>query len=78
MWERAAISSTGSTTARIFYVCGDAKAMAKDVRATLVRAYADVKAAFAGGRRAGGRAAGARQALSAGRILILRLHRECR
>jgi sulfite reductase (NADPH) flavoprotein alpha-component len=27
-----------------FYVCGDAKAMAKDMRATLVRAYADVKA----------------------------------
>ena len=26
-----------------FYVCGDAKAMAKDVRASLVAAYADVK-----------------------------------
>ncbi|RDV04343.1 diflavin oxidoreductase [Undibacter mobilis] len=26
-----------------FYVCGDAKAMAKDVRASLVRAYQDVK-----------------------------------
>ena len=30
-----------------FYVCGDAKAMAKDVAPTLVRAYADVKALVA-------------------------------
>jgi sulfite reductase (NADPH) flavoprotein alpha-component len=27
-----------------FYVCGDAKAMARDVRSALVAAYADVKA----------------------------------
>ena len=53
-----------------FYVCGDAKAMAKDVRATLVRAYADVKGAVAGGRRAGGGEPGARQALSAGHLLM--------
>ena len=38
-----------------FYVCGDAKQMAKDVRATLVRAYADVKALAPDARRAGGR-----------------------
>ena len=44
IWEkRARRRSRGSTAARRFYVCGDMNAMAKDVRATLVRAYADVK-----------------------------------
>ena len=37
-----------------FYVCGDAKNMAKDVRATLVRAYADVKALSPEAAEAGG------------------------
>ena len=40
-----------------FYVCGDAKAMAKDVRATLVRAYARREGAVAPeAAEAGGRA----------------------
>jgi len=32
-----------------FYVCGDAKSMAKDVQATLAKAYADVKGLSAEG-----------------------------
>ena len=44
MWERRADLIAWLENGASFYVCGDAKAMAKDVRATLVRAYADMKA----------------------------------
>jgi len=44
MWERRRELIEWLDGGASFYVCGDAKAMAKDVRATLVRAYADVKA----------------------------------
>jgi len=44
IWERRADLVEWLDAGASFYVCGDAKAMAKDVRATLVRAYADVKA----------------------------------
>jgi sulfite reductase (NADPH) flavoprotein alpha-component len=43
IWERRADLVEWLDGGASFYVCGDAKAMAKDVRATLVRAYADVK-----------------------------------
>ncbi|MGQ0751393.1 MAG: diflavin oxidoreductase [Betaproteobacteria bacterium] len=44
MWERRRDLVEWLENGACFYVCGDAHAMAKDVRVTLVRAYADVKA----------------------------------
>ncbi len=43
MWEKRRHLIEWLDGGALFYVCGDAKAMAKDVRSTLVRAYADVK-----------------------------------
>jgi sulfite reductase (NADPH) flavoprotein alpha-component len=44
LWQRRAELIEWLDNGATFYVCGDAKAMAKDVRTALVRAYADVKA----------------------------------
>ena len=44
MWERRRDLIDWLDNGASFYVCGDAKSMAKDVRATLARAYAEVKA----------------------------------
>ena len=43
MWEKRHDLIEWLEGGALFYVCGDAKAMAKDVRSTLVRAYSDVK-----------------------------------
>jgi sulfite reductase (NADPH) flavoprotein alpha-component len=43
IWERRKELVEWLENGAYFYVCGDAKAMAKDVRATLVRGFADVK-----------------------------------
>src|SRR3984957_1060262 len=44
LWDRRRDVVEWLDNGAYFYVCGDAKQMAKDVRGTLVRAYADVKA----------------------------------
>ncbi|HLH90008.1 MAG TPA: flavodoxin domain-containing protein [Xanthobacteraceae bacterium] len=44
LWDRRRDVVEWLENGAYFYVCGDAKQMAKDVRGTLVRAYADVKA----------------------------------
>jgi sulfite reductase (NADPH) flavoprotein alpha-component len=43
LWQRRADLIEWLDGGAYFYVCGDAKAMAKDARVALVRAYADVK-----------------------------------
>ena len=43
MWDKRRELIEWLDGGAFFYVCGDAKDMAKDVRATLARAYADVK-----------------------------------
>ena len=43
LWNRRCELIDWLDSGATFYVCGDAKKMAKDVRATLARAYADVK-----------------------------------
>ena len=72
LWERRRDLIAWLEEGAHFYVCGDAKAMAKDVRATLVQCLCRCEGARAGRGRAGGGDARTREALSAGCVLSAR------
>ena len=72
LWERRRDLVDWLESGAHLYVCGDAKAMAKDVRAHPRRRLCGREGAGAGRRGAGRRAARAREALSPGRLLRAR------